>query len=126
MVPDFYIFRCSYAGKYISSVAVYILQLNQSPGQFQLRGVGIGDGLTDPVTYYSNYVFAAGLMDEGERAVVQKYDRKSIQAIKMEEWKAVYPTIEEAHQHIGLRGGNVSIYDVRSFIRLYLGRTQHH
>jgi carboxypeptidase C (cathepsin A) len=116
---DLYIFGVSYAGKYIPSVATYILQMNQSPGQvqFPLRGIGIGDGLTDPVTQfadYSNYGFAAGLMDEGERQVVEEYERKTIQAIENEDLEIVWSTISEAYQYIGAHG-NVSIYDVRSY-----------
>ena len=117
---DMYIFGPSYAGKYIPSVAAYILQKNAVVGQFKfpLVGVGIGDGLTDPVTQfadYSNYGFAAGLIDEEERVVVQGIERKTIQAIETENWATVYSAIEDVYQFIGLRSGNVSLYNVRSF-----------
>ena len=121
---DMYIFGPSYAGKYIPSVAAYILQKNAVVGQFKfpLVGVGIGDGLTDPVTQfadYSNYGFAAGLIDEEERVVVQGIERKTIQAIETENWATIWSTINEAYHFITVQGGNVNIYDVRTLNSSY-------
>ena len=116
---DFYIFGPSYAGKYVPSIASYILQMNQKSGQpkFPLIGIGIGDGLTDPVTQlvsYSEYAFAAGLIDEYEREVVEQIEQDVLQAIQAENWPIVFPTAMEALGYITQQCGNMSVYDVRT------------
>jgi carboxypeptidase C (cathepsin A) len=50
---DFYIFGESYAGKYIPQLSHYILQ--QKDTQIPLKGIGIGDGFSDPLSQSQSY-----------------------------------------------------------------------
>ena len=54
---DFFIFGESYAGHYVPAVSHYIWQQNQGNAGFKipLKGLGIGNGLTDPQVQYSWY-----------------------------------------------------------------------
>mgnify|MGYP002803561713 FL=1 len=54
---DFFIFGESYAGHYVPAVSHYIWQKNQGDGSFKipLKGLGIGNGLTDPQVQYNWY-----------------------------------------------------------------------
>lgn len=69
---DFYIFGESFGGHYIPALASLITQ-NVTNNNIQLKGIGVGDGWTDPyiqVASYSDYCFSAGLLDEHERAFI--------------------------------------------------------
>jgi len=54
---DFFIFGESYAGHYVPAVSHYIWQQNQKGDGFKvpLKGLGIGNGLTDPQEQYKWY-----------------------------------------------------------------------
>jgi len=54
---DFYIFGESYAGHYVPAVSHYIWQQSQNTTGFKvpLKGIGIGNGLTDPEEQYKWY-----------------------------------------------------------------------
>eukprot|EP00440_Ansanella_granifera_P039442 gb/GFBE01042789.1/.p1 GENE.gb/GFBE01042789.1/~~gb/GFBE01042789.1/.p1 ORF type:complete len:477 (+),score=151.22 gb/GFBE01042789.1/:1-1431(+) len=53
---DFYIFGESYAGHYVPAVSHYIWQQGQNGGfKVPLKGIGIGNGLTDPEEQYKWY-----------------------------------------------------------------------
>lgn len=54
---DFYIFGESYAGHYVPAVSHYIWQVGKTGADFKvpLKGVGIGNGLTDPEEQYKWY-----------------------------------------------------------------------
>lgn len=63
-----FIFGESYAGHYIPSVSKGILEHNAKSNVFEipLKGIGIGDGWTDPVNQLHNYdlyAFSLGLVD---------------------------------------------------------------
>lgn len=51
---DFYIFGESYGGHFVPSVASFI-QSKSSGSKINLKGIGIGNGLTDPIHQYSMY-----------------------------------------------------------------------
>jgi cathepsin A (carboxypeptidase C) len=58
---DFYIIGESYAGHYIPAVGYRILQGNQRGDgpHINLKGIGIGNGLTDPYTQFPSYAETA-------------------------------------------------------------------
>lgn len=65
---DFYIFGDDYSGKYIPIVGSTIIKhnLNTTETKLNLKGVGIGDGFTDPLiqwTSYNEYALSWGLVD---------------------------------------------------------------
>jgi carboxypeptidase C (cathepsin A) len=120
---EFYIFGESYAGKYVPSIAYHVLKWNQNATltglrEIPLKGMAMGDGLTDPIpqfTYYSDYGFAAGLIDEKEREQVQVYERQSIEHIYQQNWEASNNAQNSALQEVITQGGGVNMYNIRYF-----------
>jgi carboxypeptidase C (cathepsin A) len=69
---DFYIFGESFGGHYIPALSSLIVQ-NVTNNKINLKGLGVGDGWTDPyvqVGAYADYCFSAGLLDEKDRAFI--------------------------------------------------------
>lgn len=70
-----YIAGESYAGKYIPSIASYILaqnKLSTTTRKLNLQGIAMGDGFTSPqdiVSEYAAFAFNLGLIDYEERIV---------------------------------------------------------
>jgi carboxypeptidase C (cathepsin A) len=120
---DFYIFGESYAGKYIPSIAYYILHWNGNTtttgfNPIPLKGVGIGDGISDPIpqyTSYSDYGFAAGLIDEYERETVEIYERQLVEYINKEDWPNANKAQNDALMEVVVAGGNVNYNNIRIF-----------
>lgn len=52
---DFYITGESYAGHYVPAIAYYLLNEAYPPVQLNLKGIAIGNGLTDPFQQYPAY-----------------------------------------------------------------------
>lgn len=75
----FYVTGESYAGHYVPAVASYINEQNKklpkaSGERINLRGIGIGNGLTDPLVQYAayaDYVKERGLIGSALRDVIQ-------------------------------------------------------
>ena len=120
---DFYIFGESYAGKYIPSIAYYILNWNGNTtlthfNSIPLRGIGIGDGITDPspqVTSYSTYGFATALIDEYEKEMTEVFENQAAQFIQKQNWEQAWDAWNNALGLVITAGGNVNVYNVREF-----------
>ncbi|CAE7260186.1 SCPL48 [Symbiodinium natans] len=71
---DFFIFGESYAGHYVPAVSHYIWQQNQKGDAFKvpLKGLGVGNGLTDPQEQYKWYGDMAYDGGKSEGGTLQK------------------------------------------------------
>jgi vitellogenic carboxypeptidase-like protein len=82
---DFYVFSEGYGGHWVPAIAHKILTENKSAraaGTFvvPLKGIGIGDGWTDPLnqlTKYSIFGYSTGLTNEAETAKVAYFEKRS-------------------------------------------------
>ncbi|KAJ4836754.1 hypothetical protein Tsubulata_027650 [Turnera subulata] len=87
-----YITGESYAGKYVPSIGYYILKQNLKlpvEKQVKLKGVAIGNGLTDPVTQVKTHALNAyfsGLVNERQKGELEKAQRKVVDLVKMGNW----------------------------------------
>jgi len=64
-----YIFGESYAGHYVPTVSNYIIHynLNTTGLKIPLKGMGVGDGWTDPINQLSEnglFAYSMGLVDD--------------------------------------------------------------
>ncbi|UJR14733.1 hypothetical protein I4U23_001725 [Adineta vaga] len=71
----FYVTGESYGGKYVPSITYKIHVENQNPQvkvKINLKGMSIGDGLTDPVNQYmyGDFLYQIGLIDMTQKAYV--------------------------------------------------------
>ncbi|CAE7153041.1 CBP3, partial [Symbiodinium pilosum] len=71
---DFFIFGESYAGHYVPAVSHYIWQQNQKGDAFKvpLKGLGVGNGLTDPQEQYKWYADMAYDGGKSEGGTLEK------------------------------------------------------
>lgn len=72
---DFYVTGESYAGKYVPAISYKIHMENPTAKlKINLKGMAIGDGLSDPQTMmpqYATFMYSLGLLDERQRAYFQ-------------------------------------------------------
>ena len=91
---DFYITGESYAGKYLPALGYKILTENANPNRavtINLKGLAIGDGLTDPITQvtaYADILFNVGMADESQRAYMYSCQNNIVSLIKQQKWAA--------------------------------------
>lgn len=79
---DFYVFGESYGGHYAPAISSRIFEANQNNegAKINLKGVGVGNGLTDPLVQYQYYPQMAmnntyGIKTVSEEAYTQMVDR---------------------------------------------------
>ncbi|CAK7354976.1 unnamed protein product [Dovyalis caffra] len=87
-----YITGESYAGKYVPAIGYYILKKNMKlpvSKQVNLKGVAIGNGLTDPVrqvmTHAVNAYFS-GFINERQRRELEDGQREAVKLVKTGSW----------------------------------------
>jgi len=116
---DFYMFGESYAGKYIPATAFMIDEQNsQAPIPINLKGLGIGNGLIDPLTQSASYLdFAVGLglIDLQMAPSIAKLQRDIVEAIIKEEWVKANNLWNNLTLDIMLAAGMPNPADVREF-----------
>ncbi|KAL3831848.1 hypothetical protein ACJMK2_023547 [Sinanodonta woodiana] len=83
---DFYATGESYAGKYVPAISYYIHMKNPTAAmKINLKGMAIGDGLTDPETMmseYATFLYSIGLLDENQRAYFQSMTDMAVAYIR--------------------------------------------
>lgn len=92
---DFYIVGESYGGHYVPNVASRVLEGNEREGSINinLKGVAIGNGLTDPLIQYSEYCNFA--MNNGYRQLTTKRDAE---IVERETWPKCKTVTKECYE----------------------------
>ncbi|KAF7288075.1 hypothetical protein GWI33_000128 [Rhynchophorus ferrugineus] len=94
----FFVTGESYAGKYIPAIgyAIY-LHRNTEDIQINLKGLLIGDGLTDPenqISEYGNYLYELGFIDQNGKEEFIKYQNETIQYIQQNDFLKAFDTFD--------------------------------
>ncbi|EEF36361.1 Vitellogenic carboxypeptidase, putative [Ricinus communis] len=82
----------SYAGKYVPAIGYHILKKNmrlQVSKQVNLKGVAIGNGLTDPVTQVKTHAvnaYYSGLINKRQKSELKEAQLKAVEFVKMRNW----------------------------------------
>lgn len=129
----FYVTGESYAGKYVPSVATYILrkqeeqriscisQLSSSP-LLRLDGVAIGNGLTHPIAQVplnAPTAYFMGLIDEHQSATADMLAAKTVALIEEENWADAHDARTELLDYIQNVTGLATLLDVRRTVDYY-------
>eukprot|EP01090_Pellita_catalonica_P011907 TRINITY_DN2471_c0_g1_i2.p1 TRINITY_DN2471_c0_g1~~TRINITY_DN2471_c0_g1_i2.p1 ORF type:complete len:498 (-),score=72.24 TRINITY_DN2471_c0_g1_i2:22-1515(-) len=131
---DFYVFGESYGGKYVPAIAYKIVQSNDAitsgktpnpvpaghtaPFVINLAGIGIGDGLTDPLvqaTGYYHFAYSAGLVDEKQLITVNKTVNTAINLILKEDWPNAANAFGNIFETIRTFSGEPNPLDYRTY-----------
>ncbi|KAI9345276.1 Alpha/Beta hydrolase protein [Obelidium mucronatum] len=123
-----YIAGESYAGKYVPSFANGIIARNNAedlmykssdlriPQYIPLRGIAIGNGLTDPpsqVLSHAPLALAVGLVSKKQAEVLDFHANDAIQKAERKEWHAATLARNEIFAAFKNFTGNINPYDIR-------------
>lgn len=84
-----YITGESYAGKYVPAIGYYILKVRPD-GPVNLKGLAIGNGLTDPVPQIRTYAVNAyytGLVNTKQREELERAQERTVELVKTGKWR---------------------------------------
>jgi len=115
-----YIFGESYAGHYIPSISNGILNYNQAGPALTipLKGIGIGDGWTDPINQLSEYglfSYSLGLTDDVQKQSVEYYQIDGVFAIQQTNWDNALNDFDNVIGTIQSDAGGINEYNFRDF-----------
>ncbi|KAL1548176.1 serine carboxypeptidase-like 50 [Salvia divinorum] len=109
----------SYAGKYLPALGYYILKKNaiSSYGErINVAGIAIGNGLTDPEIQVQDHAITAfhlGLINEKQKAHLEKLQLKTVAFIKRRKWSDASDTRADVLDTLTNMSGLATLYDVR-------------
>ena len=113
---DLYIFGESFAGKYIPSIANNIVKDPTRP--FKLRGIGIGDGWTDPYVQtksFAKFAYANGLIDLNMKRELDHQTFLCGDSMQRGKWAEATEVCNKCLNDILEAAGNPNVYDIRTF-----------
>ncbi|OVA01759.1 Peptidase S10 [Macleaya cordata] len=114
-----YITGESYAGKYVPAIGYYILQKNSRlpvAKQVNLRGVAIGNGLTDPVTQVATHAITAyfsGLINEKQRTQLEGIQAEAVRLTREGKWTEATDARSRVLDWLQNVTGLATLYDLR-------------
>ncbi|XP_017971009.1 PREDICTED: serine carboxypeptidase-like 50 [Theobroma cacao] len=112
-----YITGESYAGKYVPAIGYYILNKNpQLPvsQRVNLRGVAIGDGLTDPITQVATHADSAyysGLINQRQKGELEEAQREAVELVKIGNWSEATNARSRVLRMLQNMTGLATLYD---------------
>lgn len=112
-----YITGESYAGKYVPAIGYYIL--NQNPKlpvsqRVNLKGVAIGDGLTDPITQVATHADSAyflGLVNERQKRELEEAQMEAVELVKRGNWSEATNARTKVLSKLENMTGLATLYD---------------
>ncbi|KAJ5069195.1 serine carboxypeptidase [Anaeramoeba ignava] len=112
---DLYVFGESYGGKYVPSISYKIMN---EGNKLHLKGLGVGDGLTDPINQvetYAEFAYSVGIIADNEIAEVQAIQNACIVDINAGKWNDASNEFWSIGDEVVTISGNVNQYDIRKY-----------
>ncbi|KAL8026063.1 hypothetical protein ABFX02_14G004700 [Erythranthe guttata] len=117
-----YITGESYAGKYLPALGYYILKKNSVlpvENRVNLRGVAIGNGLTDPEIQASTHAVNAynlGLINENQKTLLEKLQLEAVELVKNRSWSEATDARTRVLRTLSNMTGLATLYDFRRLV----------
>jgi len=114
---DLYIMGESFGGHYIPALSTLLVS-NHSQNGINLRGLGVGDGWTDPyyqLTSFGDYCFSTGLLDEHQRNFIQGMETAAQNAILAGQFAEATNWFDLITGNITVFNDNVDIYNFQIY-----------
>lgn len=125
----FFISGESYAGKYVPSIATYLLEQQQlqirlpfSSPSLRLDGVAIGNGLTHPIAQvplHAPTAYYMGLIDQNQNAIADELAQAAVISLQEENWAKANDRRNELLDYIQNVTGLATLLDVRRTVKYY-------
>jgi len=116
---EFYIFGESYAGKYIPSIAHRLFFAQPSDViKVNIKGVGIGDGLTHPIQQFTDYAefgFNTGLLDQKQYRDMVSVQNVAKTLIEQQKWSQAMNHCNQILNSFVSESGGINVYDIRDY-----------
>ncbi|KAJ9549086.1 hypothetical protein OSB04_021629 [Centaurea solstitialis] len=115
-----YIAGESYAGKYVPSIGYYILKINPLlplSKRVNLRGLAIGNGLTDPENQVGTHAlqsYCLGLINDKQKTELEKLQLEAIQLTKAGYWSDATDARNNVFSFLQNAAGLASSFDFRT------------
>ncbi|GFP99610.1 serine carboxypeptidase-like 50 [Phtheirospermum japonicum] len=109
----------SYAGKYLPALGYYIMQKNAGKF-FNLAGIAIGNGLTDPETQVSTHAsnsYNLGLINQKQMTLLEKLQSEVVGFIRSGEWNESGNARTKVLDSLTNMTGLATLYDFRRLSR---------
>eukprot|EP01016_Furgasonia_blochmanni_P009080 TRINITY_DN13756_c0_g1_i3.p1 TRINITY_DN13756_c0_g1~~TRINITY_DN13756_c0_g1_i3.p1 ORF type:complete len:396 (-),score=53.36 TRINITY_DN13756_c0_g1_i3:123-1310(-) len=115
-----YIFGESYAGKYITEFAQYILKKNSENKsgslKIKLTGIGLGNAIVDPynqVSELASFVHSIGYVDKNQRDEIEGLQMRFAYMYKRKDYFQARNFFDQMFENIEKFSGRHNFYDIR-------------
>lgn len=120
----FYVTGESYAGKYVPSLGLYMLnQLDNNRAlSLRLDGVAIGNGLTHPVVQvqsHASVAYSVGLIDSKEKLRLEALQQEAAILTFQEKWEEAHTARNRVLKRLENVTGLATLYDMRRTLPYY-------
>ncbi|XP_057860598.1 serine carboxypeptidase-like 50 [Cryptomeria japonica] len=115
----FFVTGESYAGKYVPSLAYYMLQKVEKGGSLRIDGAAIGNGLTHPVVQvqsHASVAYAVGLIDYQQKLYLESLQQEAVTLTTQHKWNDARIARNRALRWLGNTTALASLYDIRRTI----------
>lgn len=117
LLNDIYLFGESYAGHYVPATAAVIVK-NQTQSGIYLTGIGIGDGIVDPINqipFWDVYTFSNGLLSTMGRDNMAQNESLAVVDILNQNYASCASRMDDVLGYIGDVNPGINIYNFRQY-----------
>jgi len=123
----FYVTGESYAGKFVPSLSLYMLNQLDNNGVLPLRldGLAIGDGLVHPVVQvqsHASVAYAVGLIDAQEKKHLEALQQEAVNLTCQKKWHHAHIARNRVVKHLKDISGVATLYDIRRTVPYYTSK----